>query len=96
MISSAKAQVDPKELKVIVGNPTIINAFKAGFPGDGKSFPDGSRIAKLQWKPKKSTEAPFDVQAVGGATRSSTTTRRPTSSRPMLLPRTVDTRAIRP
>ncbi|HKR34554.1 MAG TPA: cytochrome P460 family protein [Steroidobacteraceae bacterium] len=61
-ISSAKAQVDPKELKVIVGNPTIINAFKSGVPGNGKVFPDGSKIAKLQWKPKKSTEAPFDVQ----------------------------------
>jgi hypothetical protein len=24
-------------------------------------FPDGSKIAKLQWKFKKSTEAPFDV-----------------------------------
>jgi hypothetical protein len=60
-ISSAQAQVDPKELKVIVGNPTIIDAFKSGVPGNGKMFPDGSKIAKLQWKPKKSTEAPFVV-----------------------------------
>jgi hypothetical protein len=28
-------------------------------PGNGQPFPDGSKIAKLQWKPKKSTEAPF-------------------------------------
>ena len=28
---------------------------------DGQPFPDGARIAKLQWKPKKSTEAPFAV-----------------------------------
>ena len=48
-------------LKVIVGNPTIIKAYKAGVPGNGQPFPDGSRIAKLQWKPKKSTEAPFVV-----------------------------------
>jgi hypothetical protein len=58
VISSAH---DDKVLKVIVGNPTIMNAYKAGVPGNGQPFPDGSKIAKLQWKPKKSTEAPFVV-----------------------------------
>ena len=48
-------------LKVILGNPTIIAAFKSGIPGNGKPFPEGSKIAKIQWKPKKSTEAPFVV-----------------------------------
>jgi Cytochrome P460 len=47
--------------KVIVGNPTMIAAFKAGVPGNGQPFPDGSMIVKLQWKQKKSTEAQFDV-----------------------------------
>ena len=49
-------------LKVIVANPTMIKAFKAGVPGNGQSFPDGSMIVKLQWKHKKSTEAPFAVE----------------------------------
>ena len=48
-------------LKAIVANPTMIDAFKSGVPGNGKPFPDGSKIAKLQWKPKKSSEAPFVV-----------------------------------
>jgi hypothetical protein len=48
-------------LKVIVANPTMIKAYKAGVPGNGRPFPDGSKIVKLQWKPKKSTEAPFVV-----------------------------------
>src|ERR1700737_3128047 len=48
-------------LKVIVANPTMIEAYKAGVPDNGQPFPDGSKIAKLQWKPKKSTEAPFVV-----------------------------------
>jgi hypothetical protein len=48
-------------LKVIVANPTMVNAYKAGVPGNGQPFPDGSMIVKLQWKPKKSTEAPFVV-----------------------------------
>ena len=56
-ISAAKTDV----LKVIAGDPTIIKAFKSGIPGNGQPFPDGSRIAKLQWKTKKSTEASFDV-----------------------------------
>ncbi|HLY61449.1 MAG TPA: cytochrome P460 family protein [Terriglobia bacterium] len=48
-------------LKVIVANPTMINAYKAGVPAKGQLFPDGSKIVKLQWKQKKSTEAQFAV-----------------------------------
>ncbi len=48
-------------LKVIVANPVMIKAYKAGVPGNGQPFPDGSMIVKLQWQPKKSTEAPFAV-----------------------------------
>jgi Cytochrome P460 len=47
--------------KVIVANPTMIDAYRAGVPGNGKPFPDGSKIAKIQWTPKKSAEAPFSV-----------------------------------
>src|ERR1700687_6391907 len=58
VVSSAR----PDEvLKVIVANPTMIKAYKAGIPGNGQPFPDGSMIVKLQWKPKKSTEAQFVV-----------------------------------
>jgi hypothetical protein len=48
-------------LKVIVANPTMITAYKAGVPGKGQLFPDGSMIVKLQWKQKKDTEAQFAV-----------------------------------
>jgi hypothetical protein len=58
VVSSARTD---EVLKVIVANPTMINAYKAGIPGNGQPFPEGSKIAKLQWKPKKSTEAPFVV-----------------------------------
>ena len=58
LISSAKTD---DRMKVILGNPTIIAAYKSGIPGNGKPFPEGSKIAKVQWKPKKSTEAPFVV-----------------------------------
>ena len=58
VVSSARTD---EVLKVIVANPTMIKAYKAGIPGNGQPFPDGSMIVKLQWKPKKSTEAPFVV-----------------------------------
>jgi hypothetical protein len=45
----------------MVANPVMIDAYKAGVPGNGKPFPDGSKIAKIEWKLKKSTEAPFSV-----------------------------------
>jgi hypothetical protein len=58
VISSARTD---EVLKVIVANPAMVKAFKAGIPGNGQPFPEGSKIVKLQWKPKKSTEAPFVV-----------------------------------
>jgi hypothetical protein len=58
VVSSARTD---QVLKVIVANPTMIKAFKAGIPGNGQAFPEGAMIAKLQWRPKKSTEAPFAV-----------------------------------
>jgi hypothetical protein len=58
VVSSARTD---DVLKVIVGNPIMIEAFKTGTPGNGKPFPEGAKIAKLQWKFKKSTEAPFAV-----------------------------------
>ena len=58
VVSSARTD---EVLKVIVANPTMIAAYKSGIPGNGQPFPDGSKIAKLQWKFRKSTEAPFAV-----------------------------------
>ena len=56
-------------LKVIVANPTMIGAYKAGVPGNGKPFPEGSKIAKLQWSFKKSTDAPFVVDVPDAPTQ---------------------------
>ena len=61
--------------KVIVANPVMIDAYRAGVPGNGKPFPDGSKIAKIQWKPKKSAEAHSPV-TVSDTLKSSTLSRR--------------------
>jgi hypothetical protein len=46
-------------IRVIVANPVMINAYQDGVPGNGKPFPDGSKIVKMEWKPKKLTDPPF-------------------------------------
>ncbi len=56
----AVSQTD-KLLKVEVANPAMIAAYRAGVPGNGKPFPEGSKTAKIEWIPKKSTDAPFSV-----------------------------------
>src|SRR5262245_14011349 len=38
---------------MILGNPVMIEAYRAGFPGNGKPVPDGARMAKIHWAPKK-------------------------------------------
>ena len=46
-------------IRVILANPVMINAYQEGVPGNGKPFPDGSKIVKLEWRPKKITDVPF-------------------------------------
>ncbi len=36
------------------------------FPTNGKPFPDGSKMAKIHWSPKKSAEAPDPTTRVPG------------------------------
>ena len=36
-------------IAVIVGNPAMIDAYRAGIPGNGKPFPDGAKMAKIHW-----------------------------------------------
>jgi mono/diheme cytochrome c family protein len=36
----------------ILGNPVMINAYKAGIPANGKPFPDGAKMVKVHWTAK--------------------------------------------
>jgi hypothetical protein len=49
-------------IRVIVANPIMIKAYQSGIPGNGKPFPDGSKVVKIEWKPKKLTDAPFSAK----------------------------------
>ena len=37
----------------ILANPVMIDAYRAGVPANGKPFPEGSKMAKIHWNPKK-------------------------------------------
>ena len=47
------ASEDGGLLAVIVANPVMIEAYRAGVPGNGKPVPDGAKMAKVHWNPKK-------------------------------------------
>ena len=44
---------DGNLIAAILANPVMIKAYLAGVPGNGKPFPDGSKLAKIHWNPKK-------------------------------------------
>jgi len=44
---------DGPVMAAILGNPVMIDAYLAGVPGNGKAFPDGAKMAKIHWIPKK-------------------------------------------
>src|ERR1700729_3822390 len=48
-------------LKVIVANEVMMDAYRQGLPADGKLFPEGSKIVKIEWTFKKNTVAPYFV-----------------------------------
>src|SRR5262250_2528338 len=45
-------------LAAILGNPVMIDAYKAGIPGNGKPFPDGAKMAKVHWTAKTDEAEP--------------------------------------
>jgi Cytochrome P460 len=57
--STMGASEEPDDkLTVIVANPAMIDAYRAGVPGNGEPFPDGAKTMKILWNSKESAEAP--------------------------------------
>jgi hypothetical protein len=46
-----------------LANPVMINAYLAGAPGNSKPFPDGAKMAKIHWNPKKMETVPCSAGA---------------------------------
>ena len=50
-------------MRVILANPVMMKAYREGTPANGKPFPNGSKVAKIEWQPRKITDAPFSAKA---------------------------------
>ena len=60
----AVSQTDAS-IKVIAANPAMIAAYRGGLPAAGKTFPEGSRVVKIEWARKPNTVSPYAVQVPG-------------------------------
>ena len=49
---------DGPAIAAILANAVMIEAYRAGIPGNGKPFPDGSKMAKIHWNPTKMATIP--------------------------------------
>lgn len=49
-------------IKTILANAVMIKAYRDGIPGNGKPFPEGSRIVKIEWIKKKNPVSPYFVE----------------------------------
>ncbi len=56
-----------KVVAITVGNPVMMEAYRAGFPANGKAVPDGAKMAKMHWLPKKNEFFP-DATVPGALT----------------------------
>ncbi len=56
----AVSQVDGG-IKTILANPAMIAAYRKGVPAKDTAFPEGSKIVKIEWAPKKNAESPYFV-----------------------------------
>jgi hypothetical protein len=52
-------------VKVISANDVMMKAYRSGLPAKGKAFPEGSRIAKIEWARQKNPASPYLVYVPG-------------------------------
>ena len=59
---SVAVSVTQTSVKSILANPAMIKAYKEGIPGNGKLFPEGSKIVKIEWIKEKNAVSPYFVE----------------------------------
>jgi hypothetical protein len=50
-----------KVMAMILGNPAMIDAYRAGIPENGKPVPDGAKMAKIHWTAKPNDFFPDSI-----------------------------------
>ncbi len=53
------------KIVAILGNPVMIEAYKAGIPFNGKPVPDDARMAKIHWTARKAEDQPNEPVVPG-------------------------------
>jgi hypothetical protein len=69
------------DIKAILANPVMIRAFEEGAPGNGKPFPEGSKIVKIEWKKTPNPLSPYAVEIPDTLDASRSSKRIPRDSR---------------
>ncbi len=55
----------PGSVKLIAANPVMMAAYKQGLPASGKTFPEGSKVVKIEWASMANPVSPYAVQVPG-------------------------------
>jgi hypothetical protein len=54
-----------ESIKVIAANEVMMKAYRSGRPAKGRTFPEGSRVVKLEWALKPNAISPYFVDVPG-------------------------------
>ena len=54
-----------ESLKSIAANEVMMRAYRSGLPAKGKTFPEGSKIVKIEWAARQNTVSPYFVMVPG-------------------------------
>ncbi len=54
--------------KAILGNPTMLRAYRDGIPANGSRVPDGAAFAKIEWLQDRDRSSPYGVTVPGTQT----------------------------
>ena len=52
-------------IKVIAANEVMMKAYRAGLPAKGRTFPEGSKVVKIEWAQKQNPTSPYFVTVPG-------------------------------
>ena len=52
-------------IKIIAANKVMMKAYRSGLPANGKTFPEGSKVVKIEWAQTQNKVSPYFVMVPG-------------------------------